>query len=246
MDSYEKLYSDLPFEDKLRNYRYDDILNFLKNVKCENMLEIGCGDQPFFEHYATPTKYVVCEPGGVFHDAAKLKAVDRPEIDFYLGNFEDFAPEFKKNEFSFDVILIGGFLHEIDNPQEILNLIKQICTQNTIVITYVPNAKSFHRLLAYESGLINSIYEFSANDLLFERRVVFDRDSISELIEKCGFEIMDLHTYYIKVFTHNQLVKMVKSEIIDLKIMEGFSKVIKHFPDFGCEIFVAFKLNAKN
>ena len=140
---------------------------------------------------------------------------------------------------SYDIIVIGGFLHEIDNPGEVLSLIKRIATAETIVITFVPNADSFHRVLALESGLIKTNYEFSENDKKFGRRIVFNMKSFSELFETEGFNVLKVDTYFIKPFSHEQM----KLDIFTEEILEGLNRMTNYIPNMGCEIFLAAKKN---
>jgi hypothetical protein len=101
----------------------------------------------------------------------------------------------------------------------------------------VPNAKSFHRLLALEAGLIDSIYQYSENDKIFQRRAVFNIGTYSDLFRRNGFTIRECGTYFIKPFTHQQMDKMVSGGIIDSKVLDGLNNMIKYLPEFGAEIF---------
>ena len=170
-NEYQLKYQNLTFEDKLRKYRMEYIVDYLKTIKSDKILEIGCGNDPIFLCYDKFEVMDIVEPGDQFYEFTKNKIGDDQRISIQNCFIEE-AKLALKNEY--DVIVIGGFLHEIDNPEEVLTVIKKIAKPETIVITYVPNANSFHRLLALESGLIKSNYEFSENDIHFGRRNVFN------------------------------------------------------------------------
>ncbi len=50
--------------------------------------------------------------------------------------------------------------------------------------------------------------------------------------------MLDEGSYFVKPFTHNQMHKMIKKDIIDENVLDGLYKIAKYFPDNGSEIFV--------
>ena len=178
----------------------------------------------------------IVEPGNYFYEDTKNKIGDNARISITNGFIEAVHSDLKKD---YDVIVIGGFLHEIDNPEEVLKVIKSMTSQTTTVITYVPNANSFHRLLALESGIIKSNYEFSENDKLFGRRNVFNTASITSLFVNSGFAVTKTDSYFIKPFTHEQMDAILSLPFFTKEILYGLFKMTKYMPNMGCEIFVA-------
>jgi SAM-dependent methyltransferase len=235
-NEYQLKYQNLNFEDKLRKYRMQYIVDYLKTIKSNKILEIGCGNDPIFLCYDDYELMDIIEPGKYFYDDTKSKIGGNNRISIQNCFIED-AKLALKNDY--DVILIGGFLHEIDNPEEVLSVIKNIAKPETHVLTYVPNADSFHRLLALESGLIQSNYEFSENDKLFGRRNVFSLKSIESLFKSSGFEVKKMETYFIKPFTHEQMDSLMKLSFVSEEILLGLFKMTKYMPALGCEIFLS-------
>ena len=235
-NEYQLKYQNLTFEDKLRKYRMEYIVDYLKTIKSDKILEIGCGNDPIFLCYDNFEVMDIVEPGGHFYEFTKNKIGNDQRISIQNCFIEE-AKLVLKNEY--DVIVIGGFLHEIDNPEEVLTVIKKIAKPETIVITYVPNANSFHRLLALESGLIKSNYEFSENDIHFGRRNVFNLESIGSLFVNSGYNILKKETFFIKPFTHEQMDALMKLSFFNEEILAGLFKMTKYMPDMGCEIFLA-------
>ncbi len=235
-NEYQLKYQNLTFEDKLRKYRMEYIVDYLKTIKSDKILEIGCGNDAIFLCYDNFEVMDIVEPGDHFYEFTKNKIGNDQRISIHNCFIEE-AKLALKNEY--DVIVIGGFLHEIDNPEEVLSVIKKIAKPETIVITYVPNANSFHRLLALESGLIKSNYEFSENDIFFGRRNVFNLESIGSLFLNSGFIIIKKDTYFIKPFTHEQMNALMGLSFFTEEILAGFFKMTKYMPDMGCEIFLA-------
>lgn len=234
-DEYQMNYRNLDFENTLRKYRMQHIVHYLQGVKTDNILEIGSGDNPLFLFYNDFKRMDIVEPGNIFYSETKSKIGGDQRISIINAFIEEQA-QFMQNDY--DVIVIGGFLHEIDNPEEVLRCVKKLTNSNTKVITYVPNADSFHRILAVEAGLIQSNYQFSENDQLFGRRNIFDYNSIKVLFTSCGYEVLKTESYFIKPFTNKQMNVLMESSILSDEILEGFFKIIKYFPQFGCEIFL--------
>lgn len=236
--NYHKNYNELPFEDVLRTYRYNHVKKLFSKFNAQNILEIGCGYNPIFEHYSDFNSMTIVELDPHFFQDAIKKATGKLNIKIINKPIQDSTSELGSN---FDVILISGFLHEIDNPEEVLTLIKKISNPSTRVISFVPNAKSFHRVLAYEAGLISQINDFSDNDKKFGRRLVWDMNSFSELFIACGYQVEEIETYFIKPFAHSQMRKLIDDGIFTNQVLDGLNNMIKYMPDMGCEIAIVAK-----
>ena len=135
-------------------------------------------------------------------------------------------------------------LHEVDDPDEVIKLVRHFCDSNTVVLVSVPNARSFHRLLAYESGIITSIYEDSNKDKLFNRKTHYDKDKLGIHFIKNGFYVKKAETYFIKILSDKQLEKLVESKIISRKTLLGFDRMSAYIPDLRAEIYLEAKILA--
>lgn len=175
----------------------------------------------------------------MFYNLAKSFAGSRSNIHLFKEKIENVIEDIKS--FKPDFIIIGGFLHEISNPDEVLRLIHQICSIDTVIYSFVPNARSFHRLLALEMNVINDIHQKSQHDILFNRREVYNVSSFIDLFLANGYKILDHGTIFIKPFTNAQLEKMMECGIIDESMLKGLDQMIKYIPDMGAEIWITCK-----
>ena len=241
LKKYETDYAGLPFENILREYRQKNIFNILATCPHKKILEIGSGPLPLFRDFNDFEKMVVVEPGASFYDKAKEFAGTDKRIglinDFFENAVQELLPE------TFDFIVIGGFLHEIDNPGEVLQAVKKVCDKNTIVHSFVPNANSFHRLVAFEMGIIKDVYQKSGHDELFNRVEVYNMDSFKKLFTQNGLSVTCSGTYFLKPFTNGQMDKIVTANIIDHAVLEGLNKMTKYFPDHGSEMYINSTVN---
>ncbi len=238
---YEKEYIELPFENILREYRKKNITEILKKYSYKSFLEIGCGPDPLAKDITNFDKIVVVEPGKLFYHMVKMQTNGDPKITVINDLVENVVNKLKKKTFNF--IVIGGFLHEIDNPEIVLEAVRKICSKHTIVYSFVPNAKSFHRLLAFKMGIIKDIYEKSSHDKMFCRQKVFDIETFNTLFTKNGFNVIDSGSYFMKPFTHNQMSDLLDYRFIDKSFLDGFDKMIDFLPDMGAEIWNISRIN---
>lgn len=230
-------HKDYDFEKKYQVfYRRRNILELLSYYKHNSILEVGCALEPLFKYIDMKDidTYVIVEPSKTFYENAKKIANDKIEI------YNDYIENINLN-IKFDYIIISGLLHEVPNPEETLKTIKNFMNNDTIIYINVPNAKSFHRLLAYESSLINSIYEKSDTQKILQQFYTFDIQSMRNLLESLDFEVLKTGSYFLKPFSHKQMKNLVDNKIINDQILDGLHKMIKYFPEFGSEIYLICK-----
>ncbi len=241
ISQYETNYIDLPFEDVLRKYRRKNILEIIKKYPHDNFLEIGCGPDPLFQFIKDFEKMVVVEPGKVFFKMAESMAKKVSNVIVFNDLIENLIAEMQKETFSF--IVIGGFLHEIENPDMVLGAVRKMCSKNTIIYSFVPNARSFHRLLAHKMGMIENIYQKSKHDELFKRHHVYDRDTFNELFTTNKFKIIESGSYFVKPFAHDQMEELLDRNIIGKSFLDGLEKMIDFMPDLGTELWNISKID---
>lgn len=159
IETYQEVYIDLPFEDKMVEIRKKNILKFVRKYNSKNILEIGCGTNSLFNDIDKFNTFVVIEPSNKFYQIALDNAKSNNNSkNIFLYN--DYFQNVNLN-FDFDLVIISSLLHEIDAPIDFLKKVINISNKKTIIHINIPNAKSFHRLLAYEMGLIEDIYQQS-------------------------------------------------------------------------------------
>jgi hypothetical protein len=93
-------------------------------------------------------------------------------------------------------------------------------------------------LLAYEAGLIESVFDESKMEMQFGRHTRFDKSSLIRLVESQGFRVLAFGTYFVKPFTHEQMEKLLDWRILDQSVIQGLERMISYMPDMGCEMFV--------
>lgn len=239
IDSYASEYMRSSFESILVKYRRAQCLKVINQFSHRKILEIGCGTQPLFIDVKDYDLFYVVEPAATFCDQARALAKEDTRIIIIQDFFEKQVKLLK--EIDFDVIIVSALLHEVESPELLLKSIRQCCSADTVVHINVPNSHSFHMLLAYESKLINEIGNLSDRALLLQQHTTFDMNSLTALVTNIGFELLDRGSYFIKPFNHEKMEKMLEQGLIDLDILDGFSKMIQYIPELGAEIYVNVK-----
>ncbi len=242
IQDYEAKYQEEPCEKYQVKYRREKILDLMLSCKHDTVLEIGCGMEPLFEYVSDYKQMVIVEPGDMFILNAERKARESgSNVVCIQGFFEEKLDQIKDACEDYDFIVLSSLLHEVEEPQKLLKAIYQICSEATIVHVNVPNANSLHRLLAKEMGLIQDVHELSNLQKTMQRNSVFDLNSLCDIVNKCGFQVMQKGTYFPKLLSAGQMEKMLQQGIVREDIFEGLNKMIKYVPEFGSEIFVQVK-----
>ena len=102
------------------------------------------------------------------------------------------------------------------------------------LLASVPNAGSFHRLLAVEAGFIPSPATLSLRDLALGHPVVFDGAALTALLDRAGLIDLTLDGYLFKPFTNAQMEVVLASA--DAGLVDGLIRLGRIFPDQAAEI----------
>jgi SAM-dependent methyltransferase len=212
------------------------LLDVLERLKPRRILEIGCGTDALFRHWARFDRFVIVEPGSAFAAKARRDADGDERVVVVEGLIEE-AVDALVDE-TFDVILVSGLLHEVPDPAAVLQCILSLCSSGTVVHVNVPNANSFHRLLALEMGLIESPSEISNRQRALQQQRTFCLADLIYLCEQSGFRVTEHGSYFIKPFTHSQMAELQTMGMLDARMLDGLFRLERHLPGLGSEIFV--------
>ncbi|HEV2719770.1 MAG TPA: class I SAM-dependent methyltransferase [Thermoanaerobaculia bacterium] len=235
---YAGQYAAGTFETVLVRVRRKVILEALQRYPHATILEVGCGLEPLFR-FVDGAAFTVVEPSPEFARNARRLAGGR-DVTVVEGFLEAEAASLAGR--AFDFIVVSSLLHEVSDPGALLAAVRSLCRAGTTVHFNVPNVRSFHRLLALESGLIGDLYEASETERRFQRHTRFDSERLAALLRASGFEILDFATYFIKPFTHAQMDALLQSGTCSPEVIDGLDHMTKYFPGMGCEIYANVRL----
>lgn len=206
-----------------------------------HVLEIGCGSMILArmarDQGVNVASWTVVEPWPEFADAAR--AAMAGEADFHLvqGYVEDSASTLRGlRPQGFGVVILAGLLHETADPAALLRTATGLAAPGARVHASVPNALSFHRLLAVAAGLIPRPDALSDRDRALGHPVVFDRAGLTALMQSVGLVDLDFDGYLFKPFTHVQM-EMILPEAPPA-LIKGLIDLGRAFPEQAAEICI--------
>lgn len=251
IEDYAQQYKKTDFETEYQvKYRRKKVLELMAKYPHDNFLEIGCGLEPLAAFLDDFSKCTIVEPSNEFAANAKKFGLSlNGKLRVEQGLFEDVVPKLVKENFNY--IVCSSLLHEVEQPKKLLSAIftlSSVQSGEAVIHINVPNAKSFHRLLAMESGLIPNIKAVSHSNVLFQQNTIYDMDMLVATIMgcagKCGknIEVLEKGSYFLKPFTHRQMKLCLNIGILDEKIIDGLDRMTKYMSELGSEIFVNFRL----
>ncbi len=242
IEDYAKNYIEPGFEDWQVKYRRKKVMEILESYKPERILEIGCGMDPMFQYADwNYCLWTVIEPSSLFCENARVLAENTENsgrVSVYHGVFSQNI----MTEDEFDFIICSGLLHEVEDSKKFLLEIADICSKDTMVHINVPNANSFHRILAKNGGLIKDVHEFSPRNKQLQQSRVFDMELLKKELKDTGFSLCDCGSYFIKPFAHWQMYQMLKIGIINEAVLDGLYAISDKFKEYGSEIYINVKL----
>lgn len=234
--AYEQAYLSSDFEATQATMRKRMLLNLLQAWQPQRVLEVGCGTDPLFNHWPAFERWTVVEPGPRFAALAREQAGTDARIEVIEATLESAAGQIAAGRY--DCILLSGLLHEIDDCGQLLAATRRLCGADTRVHVNVPNARSLHRLLAQEMGLIPSLHVISDRQRQLQQHHTFDLDSLQRLCTAHGFAVLDSGSYFIKPFTHQQMAQLQDIGLLSPALLDGLFRLERHLPGMGSEIFV--------
>lgn len=134
---------------------------------------------------------------------------------------------------TFDNIVLGHVLEHVHDPVFLLNKIRNWLAPNGKVLCAVPNAKSLHRQVAVEMGLIHSVFQMSEKDVHHGHMRIYTPETLQGDFLKAGYQILSRGGYWLKPLSDAQLETVCTPEML-----QGFMKLGEFYPDSAAEIYV--------
>lgn len=243
LHDYENEYQSASFEPIQAAFRKRLIISQLQRYNARRILEVGCGMAPLFESDLEFERMTIVEPGAGFSANARAMSSDDARITVVESTLEDAVSTALLEGKTFDFIVAAALIHELPEPSSFLMALRAICSPQTTIHLSVPNARSLHRLLAMEMGLIQDIHELSDRQRKLQQHHTFDMEQLRQLCLQTGFMILDEGSHFIKPFTHNQMQALRNEGFLTDRMLCGMMGLERHLPGLGSEIYVNLRTN---
>jgi 2-polyprenyl-3-methyl-5-hydroxy-6-metoxy-1,4-benzoquinol methylase len=212
----------LGFDYQLATYNFESLKPFFKG---KTALELGPASG-----YMTKLLVEEFESLHLVEGSESLlqEIPEYPNVTKYHSLFEEFETTQK-----YDTIIMSHVLEHIENPSLVLKKIYNWLADDGVFLVSVPNAKSIHRLVAVQMGMLTSEYELNSRDHELGHFRVYDMNALSTQMTEAGFKVQDTGGVFLKPLSNGQIETNWTPEMI-----EGFYKVGKYFQEYCAEIFV--------
>jgi len=193
----------------------------------KSLLELGLGHgfttNIFSRHFG---RHVVLDGSPAIIDRFKEEFPDCSVeiIETYFENFE--------TDESFDVIVMGFILEHVEDPITILEKFRDKLNKNGKMYIAVPNAEVLNRRLGHAAGLLDDMCELSEHDHLLGHKRYYTVESLTEDIEKTGYQVTHLEGIYLKPLTTNQMLTLDLPE----SVVNAFCVAGIDYPELSCGI----------
>ncbi len=213
-------------ENLVCNSAYVKYISQYKNSD-ENFLELGIGQARTINLLEKIFKNItVIDAEQAFID--KYKA-EYKNINFVHSFFEEYVSHGQK----FSNIGMGFMLDLVKEPNVILKKYSNLLEQNGRIFVSVPNASSFHRLLAHKAGLLEDIHDLSEIITDYGNLRLYDYDQWVSLFNKSGLKIVASHGLYFKPFTTQQINQLNLND----KVSEALTMMGENYPEISTSCF---------
>lgn len=231
------------FEDVCLLARQQQNLRVLARLRPSRVLEVGCGPNLLFPQALAqglaPTRWVVVEPAERYVQGAQALAAQHPALAAVHGYVElagEALGALLPDTARADLVIVSGVIHETSEPEALLRAALAWLRPGGHLLVSVPNALSFHRLLAVQMGLMQRPEVLSERNRLLGQPRVFGPEDLRALVRGLGLGLEEdsLEGYLFKPFTHAQMATLVPQ--LGATGVQGLIDLGRQFPLQAAEI----------
>jgi len=206
------------------------------------VLEVGCGPellslQAFAQASNRITRWVAVEPAQRWADAAREVAVREPRLAVvhdYIERADAALTALWPHGPAADLVIVSGVIHETAEPEVLLRASLRWLKPGGHLLVSVPNALSFHRLLAVQMGLMDAPEVLSERNRLLGQPRVYRPQDLRDTVTALGLTEVALDGYLFKPFTHAQMALLLPS--LGERGVQGLIELGQRFPLQAAEI----------
>ncbi len=191
-----------------------------------SVCELGCSTGLSTRLLASLVKELTVVEGSQ-DNITKAKKQATKNVRFVHSFWEDFQPEQ-----SFSDVVAMRVLEHIDDPVALLKKMKQWILPGGRIHLVVPNARSLHRRVGLQMGLLKDLHELNARDLRVGHKRVYDREILFDHLRQAGCRVRHWEGIFLKPLSNDQLKSWPEN------LVRAFASVGKELPEWSAELYV--------
>ena len=197
-----------------------------KFLRSGNILELGPAEGLMTEPLVATGQAVTCVEGSeVFCRMLREKF---PSATIVNSLFEEYRPASR-----FDNIILGHVLEHVEDPVQILSMVKEWLAPGGIIFAAVPNSSSLHRQAGVLMGLLTHEKQLNAMDIHHGHRRGFDIEEFRQVFIEAGLNIQTLGGYWLKPVSSAQI-----EETWNEAMLQAYMVLGEKYPEIAAEIYV--------
>lgn len=211
------------------------IVATLLRERTEHLLSLGVGHQIVAQTILTAVadtlaSYTIVEGSQTIIAEFREKMAGLPDwVRIEHAWFEEFSAAKP-----LDAIEMGFVLEHVNDPALVLGRFAKMLRRGGTLFIAVPNARSLHRMIGHEAGLLDDVYQLSEYDLQYGHKRYFDMESLTKLVLAAGLMIRSVEGLYLKPLTTEQMKKLELPQ----EIYAGLCRLSVTLPEISNAIYI--------
>lgn len=198
-----------------------------------NMLEMGSYKGDFTRRLQAYFDDITCIEASADAIAdAKKKTV--PGVRYIRGLFEDV-----RLDTQFENIVLTHVLEHLDDPVAVLKRINfEWISEKGRLFIVCPNANAPSRQIAVKMGLISHNSAITPDEAAHGHKITYTLDTLERDARAAGLKVVYRSGIFFKAMANFQWDKLLKTDIISEKYLDGCYELGQHYPDLCASIFL--------
>ena len=233
LNAYLNEYYLLPFERSAEKYRRKAVLKALREIQPQSLVEVGCGQDSIFNHLDSSILGTIVEPieslttgQDLGRRLPKVKVINSLFEVVQVGAIEQA-----------EVVLLSSILHEVNDATLLIETSSRFLQSDGAIVLVVPNAWSIHRFVGERKNIITNLDDHSDTQRkMQQQQPAYSPESLTIFLDKCGFYIESLKTFFPKLSSHSQMQQFLDSKLLDDGFLDRLYDLSEYLEPTGSEI----------
>jgi 2-polyprenyl-3-methyl-5-hydroxy-6-metoxy-1,4-benzoquinol methylase len=210
---------------QLIRWRYEALTRYFHGDSC---LELGSSDGQGTQYLLPAFKRVVAVDGSSRAVHELRRRFPGGHVEAIQSSFEDLALGEK-----FDTVIMAHILEHVDDPARVLDIARQHLAQDGVIIADVPNARSLHRQVGVELGLMQRVTDLNDADRSIGHQRVYTPEQFRQEFILAGLNVRTFGGFLIKPVSNAQM-----QALFDETLNKALFNIGAASPEIAAEIYV--------